>query len=258
MHQLEYNRRTKPTPHKLRYNPQFWGRMGGQPKLFMPMFGPGRENGVNDYSGNANDGTINGTIARKTTAYGAALKGDGSTGSVTTAQMSITGPPLTLWSWVIPTDISGIHSLLYYGSNLQEWGILINAGAVWALTQAGGLNNQATGGTVTVNNLYMVAGVFASASSRAVYLNGVRVGTNTTATTPSVVSPAANIFSRWSVSNQIFSGYTLASGIIPAALSDAQIAKLYQRPWAMFMRRRHRAVQATSGLLLLRRRAAAA
>lgn len=248
---------------------QAFGRPAG---LWLPCGGP--EAKAYDLSrgelGGGNFGTLNGVVTTSGDGWGVlgrSWKGDGSTGSITTTTMPAISEPLTLWSLVIPTSVSGIHSLVYYGSNLQEWGLLINAGAVWALSQAGAVNNQATGGTVVANQAYLVTGVFASSSLRQVYLNDQLVGTDTHATTVSPTSPQANLFSRWSVSNQIFSGYELASGMFKSALTAAQVSALYAslqtgEPYRLFAPSAFESfygfAKTAGGLLLARRRAAAA
>ena len=106
---------------------------------------------------------------------------------------------------------------------------MIVNGAVWALSQAGTDNTKAASSALSALVWYHAAGVFASATSRTIYINGLSIATDTTSR-----SPLAADFVRIRIGNrannvddQDFSGLLADSRIYNRALSGGEVQRLY-------------------------------
>jgi len=142
-------------------------------------------------------------------------------------------PPLTLAAWCSPESV-GTDSIIYIGLS-QEIGIQVQFPNFQAMTEGNAGNVQAVSTTIVVaNTWYFVAGVFASATSRKIYVNGRFEAENTTSSTSSGASKV-RIGDRNLAPGQRFPGLIGNAAIWGRALSDTEISYLYANPWTMLV-----------------------
>lgn len=154
-----------------------------------------------------------------------------------TTSVPLTGPPFTIAFWFYVTDVTALHltfglsaatgiGYYYLGPRGDVVGDPIQVIA----------DNGATPGTAststgyTANTWHHCVGVFASSTSRSVYLNGGGKGTDTTNSTPSGVNRLN--FGRMYYSGSLFgnmSGRIAMAGLWSVALGDDEAAALAAR-----------------------------
>lgn len=262
MHQLEYNRRTKPTPHKLRYNSQFWGRMGGQPALFLPLMeGAGNPR---DYSPNHNAMTIFGGATWATESYGRAMNFDGTSGGVVGNLQNLSP------SIVTAAAICYCNAYTLWGTAVKNWGSVTSGQFHLGidsssdtlscyLTQSGGATVKVIDTVALPLKVRQLLAFVADGATARLYrsINGVVTqvasaaydGTLRTSFKPVGVGAKPNDTATGIASSAnpgYWNGWIESAVVLPAALSVQKLQRFYDRPWAMFTRRRPR-VAATAG-----------
>lgn len=137
-----------------------------------------------------------------------------------------TATPFSCAAWVYLTANALSGDVLFLGAsgstgNSNIFRLLAGANAV-ALTNG----NLATGSAISLNTWTHIAGVWASATSRSIYVNGGGKVTNTTSATPSGVD-RTTIGKRDNASNDGgLAGNIAEWGFWNAALDDAEVASL--------------------------------
>lgn len=150
----------------------------------------------------------------------------------------VTTYPCTIAAWYKPSNTTSNHSIVYIGSttdarrfllyrNASGSGNVIRASAV---PDGGGAGADAVGTTAVSDTArwYHVVGVFASATSRKVYVDGVPDGTNTT----SITTTSLNRFAIGARGFPVPTWGVYANGKISevsvwnVALSDSEISQL--------------------------------
>lgn len=180
------------------------------------------------------------TPAWVTSARGPALSFDGTTAYIDIARATPNAVPLTLWTRFNATSTTGALSLLTIGGGTgapaHEFGLVIVNGVLWALTQdAGGAAHADV--AVSVSTGYSAAGVFTSATDRAVYLNGVVGGTDTTSKTPTAGSIARTRIGQRSNTgdDQKFAGLMSEAAVYGRALTAGEVLWLDKEPGAFLL-----------------------
>jgi hypothetical protein len=160
----------------------------------------------------------------------AARSFDGSTQSLS-GTAPIASPPITLAAWFFPTDLTRNQAIVTLLDPVTDHAhFLILRGAVTGDPLAATSNQQPStavqalsSGSVTSGTWQHGAAVFASASSRSVYLNGVGATNSDNATTTGITTLRIGIFS---ISPGAFAGRIAEVGIWSAALSADEVASL--------------------------------
>lgn len=138
----------------------------------------------------------------------------------------LTAMPLTIACWFNATALDNAHRMvsLTDGSTNNRFQVGISVGnAVLALIASGGSSANATSSaTITAGTWFHCAAVFASATSRTVYLNGGNSGTNATNLTPS----GLNVTVLGNDGTTTCNGTIAWPAIWNAALSNGEIAAL--------------------------------
>lgn len=150
--------------------------------------------------------------------------------------------PLTLLAWVRPRTITGARSIVYLGEASNEHGLTIVSSEFWALTQSGSNFQAQTSGPI-VDTWFQVVGVFAGDASRKIYYNGRFRNEDTTSVGISSSTPAVRIGNRFST-NQYYDGEIGEISIYNVALTDDDIAFLYDMPAPHLRRQRPRSRRA--------------
>lgn len=150
---------------------------------------------------------------------------DGTDDVVTATLSSSTVFPLTLSAWVRPTNVTGALSIVYIGASNNENGLTIVNGSYWALSEFGG-NSQSTKTGAVIGEWAHVVGVFATSTSRIVYVNGVAGAEETTLRGVNSGAPV-KIGNRFT-SNQFGAGNVADVQIYNRALSASEVRLLYQ------------------------------
>ena len=138
----------------------------------------------------------------------------------------ITAPPFTCAAWVYLTANVLSGDILFIGqssgaTNTNTFRLLAGSTAV-ALANGG----VATSAALPLNTWTHVAGVWASSTSRSVYVNGTGKVTNTTSATPGSID-RTSIGKRDNAANDGgLAGNFAEWGLWNAALDDAEIAAL--------------------------------
>jgi hypothetical protein len=179
---------------------------------------------------------------------------NGSTDRMESPFTTASSYPFTVSTWLRMASTSFVGGAVMIGggdtgANISEHGLVIVNGAVWALSQVATINTKAASSALTAGVWYHAAGVFASTTSRIIYVNGLPIATDTTSSSPT----AAN-FARIRIGNrannvddQDFSGLLADSRIYDRALSGGEVQRLYNasrtgyqqelnwldRPWLM-------------------------
>ena len=99
----------------------------------------------------------------------------------------VTGYPFTMTCWVRPRSTFGQHNLMFVAEESGAavyYGLQVDmAGGLFRVIASNTTQIDGTGGTTAVNTWFHVAGVFASATDRKLYVDGVEVGSSTTSVT---------------------------------------------------------------------------
>jgi hypothetical protein len=153
---------------------------------------------------------------------------------LTVASTPVTSVPLTLACWFNPDSITtnGVLLQIHDGTALNRFGLVIlgtfAGDPVRAACIQGGLEGSADSTTgYTAGTMQHACGVFASNSSRTVFLNGGSSATSTSLIAPSGVN-AIDIGRRLNsgVGGLFFDGKLAEVGIWNAALTAAEVASL--------------------------------
>lgn len=159
----------------------------------------------------------------------------------------VTAVPFTFAAWVYPTSLSGVRTILSInhetGSGFNEFGMVMDGNTDTAGIRAdasGGQANANTSTTFTLNTWAHVGGVYASATSRSIYLNGGGKATSTTSKTPTgltqVTLGALSRNTDGGSPSQFFAGRVAWVCLWNAALNDAEILALAQGGHPLNMR----------------------
>lgn len=145
----------------------------------------------------------------------------------------LTSAPLTMACWGYSTTLTATGVLMSINDSAGSHRFQISAeGAaagdpISAFAQAAGNGNAQTTSSYPANTWFHAAGVFASSTSRASYLNGGNKGTNTTSVAPSGVNTTALGTRYASGSRGLFlSGRVAHAAIWDDALTDDEILVL--------------------------------
>ncbi len=150
------------------------------------------------------------------------------------ASFSLTASPCTLAAWVKSASTSGsgksILAVCGAGFHYHLIGQSIALGKWYCASRAGGSEAYAAGTTApTTSDWVHVCGVFASSTSRVLYVNGVNEGSNATSTAPTLSKLAIGIRSDGATpaaTPSWFTGQIAEAAIYSAALDAAQVASL--------------------------------
>jgi len=146
--------------------------------------------------------------------------------SASVAAAAVTAAPLTLACWVNPDTVSGNDALVEVndaGTN-NVFLLYLAAGVINAFTSEAGSFSQASAGTALGTNAWShAAGVFASATSRVAYKNGVAGTENTTSRVPTGIAQT-RLGSQ--VGTNFMDGKLAEVGIWAGALNADEIAAL--------------------------------
>lgn len=238
--------RTKPVNFGLRYDgPQYFGRMGGQPALDLPLFGPGPRGQAKDYSPNGNNGALGSAAIWKPTAAGIGVHVDGtSNGIINIAAMngaSSSTQSATMWAYFIPESRPAYAAILESRASSQLLGLLVSGSGAVPLT-ASWNNTAAEYNAATGLNLVLGVPNFCAAvvngALLSVYL-GVR-GILSKATI-SITATNRDMSGSWYMGYDSHNGGIpstfLSAGILTSALADARIDGFYNSLWSRFSRR---------------------
>ncbi len=143
---------------------------------------------IKDYSGKGNDGTITGAITRKTSSGLYHLDFDGSDNRVENDVHIIDAYPFTLSGWInISSAQSGVGvmlALVNLSSDFTYYAIQISSVNFYGSLVARNTTTFQTDGAVDLSDSYhFISGVFASATSRKLYVDGVEVAEGTDSVT---------------------------------------------------------------------------
>ena len=138
--------------------------------------------------------------------------------------------PVTLVAWSYITSIASQRHVLQTtdttGNNAH--GLSVNSsGNVLSESNAGSSAAATSSTALSANSWNHIAGVFASATSRAAYLNGAGKSTNATSLTPSSISLVyVGVFRAGSSNFNLMQGRIAEAAIWSAALTDDEILAL--------------------------------
>ncbi len=148
----------------------------------------------------------------------------------------VTAAPLTLAIWCYPTSLSGLRCMLDInqesGAGLENFSIGIDGNTDTAWCEAGDGAETYVNSTTTLalNTWFHVAGVYASATSRTVYLNGGGSATSTVDRTPDGVSQInVGVYGRGNDGTgnfNFFAGRLAWASIWDVALSETEVIAL--------------------------------
>jgi hypothetical protein len=202
--------------------------------------------GAADISGNAYDGTKNGTITSESASVGTVANFDGSTGyfqhSNTLAQSFTDAFSVSFWARTesFASDQRGVSNWIVPGNTGAQWNVWLDVGdgAVgWAAAiydQSG--TYQLAGTTVasaTLNAWQHVCATWSSSSTDLlVYVDGVEVASTTASNM--YASTAATSFQIGNSANEskYFDGDIANVRVWDRALSSSEVLQLYTNPWS--------------------------
>lgn len=158
---------------------------------------------------------------------------DGTNDFLSIPTQPFAGVPCTMAAWFRLNNVSGVKSLVAAGgltvsNQVQEYAILVNNAAFWALTQSNTNTQAIATATLAPNTWYHGCGVFASQTDRRAFINGQFKGTDTTSKLPvGTVTSRTCIGQRANTLNdQKLAGLCAEVAIWQAALSDTEVAYL--------------------------------
>lgn len=236
----------------------------GDPSLVLAM--PFVEKGgltVKDYSGQNNNGTLNGGVSWTDGPWGRCLSFDGATGYVLASPFATLAPPFSAVGWVNPSSLTGNRACLAHDSGANNgWRLFLSdtgqkqlefvfggvaaymfntlpllAVNVWQFVA---VSISGNGGTVTG---YLGIG------SGSLYSQTLAVGSMSGS--PNRLIIGDDVF------GSIFIGLQDSLSLYKRALSPGEIAALYADSFRMYRRKPIILSSKKSGLLLARRRAVA-
>lgn len=148
------------------------------------------------------------------------------------ASAIVSAEPFSVSFWCFPTANATQRDFGIYNSasspGQNNFSIFLSSsGTVNAQSFAGGASVQATTSTtVTLNAWNHVAGVYASTSSKAAYLNGGGKGTTSSIAIPSGVNRTRIGLAGWAAPSSPSNGPIADVAVWNIALSDADVASL--------------------------------
>ncbi|HEX5444053.1 MAG TPA: LamG-like jellyroll fold domain-containing protein [Pirellulales bacterium] len=232
--------RIKPAATRLRYDPTWFARKcGGQPSLFLPLFGPGRAGHANDYSSSANDAAPN-AITYSGTPYGMATNFNGTSGNLA-LRSAITLPGDFTVTVFCRDDTVNAGRVLIGGNANSDFSWVWGGGFVYCKI-AGTFINGASGAPST--GVWRELTTIRSAGKITWYVNGAKLAG------PGALSGTHTIDHIGSYGNNtaFFQGAMGRVLVFPFALSATQLAALYNEPWGMFRRTLHAFARSASTL----------
>jgi hypothetical protein len=151
----------------------------------------------------------------------------------------ITAYPFSVVAWFNTNNISIAQRLFFFGDkdtdNTYQALRLSTTGYVYAESRNTVAVAAISTMAVTANTWNMAAGVWTSATLRAAYLNAGSKGTNTTSSTFSSAHDRTSIGHQGTLTpSSPMSGKIGLVMVWNRALTDAEIARLYSEPYAMF------------------------
>ncbi len=156
----------------------------------------------------------------------------------------LTATPLTIAAWAkmpnTPGGAAVITGLFTSGSasNRNRFSLQLSNGLLVAATgDASTSVGATTSSSYSLTDWFHGCAVFASATSRAAYLNGGGKGTNATSITPSGINRTSVGVGDGSSADQALTGGTIAEVTYwSAALTDAEVAALANGIWPFMVR----------------------
>lgn len=148
---------------------------------------------------------------------------------------SITATPQTLAVWVRPSVTNGSGKVLVTttgaANHYQLAGISVGLNRWYVASRAGGSEAYAASLTPPALNQWThIAVVFASATSRVIYVNGVAEATNTTSVSPTLTAASVGIRCDGGFPNSgspsIFEGDLAFAAVYSVALTTSEIEQL--------------------------------
>jgi YD repeat-containing protein len=137
---------------------------------------------TNDSTANGNNFTISGATAT-TGEIGGGASFNGTSAVLSLSSDPVTSTPLTISAWVNSTSGTGVFLSTLCDSGCSIWnGFYLSAGA--SATEVSNNSFNSSSGSASSNAWHYVVGVFASSTSRTVYIDGVPSTTNTANSTP--------------------------------------------------------------------------
>ena len=190
-----------------------------------------------DISGNSVNGTISGTVGWDTTALGTAIEPDGSSGRVD-ASVSLTGYPITMAAWFKTPSASAADECIMsvadssVGTNQLRM-IIENTTSKLEANGFDGTVVRAASSTTSVDDdeWHLGVAVFASSTSRKIYVDGVLEGTETSSQTMTAFDRSSLAVTADSTPTAYFGGNIQNARVWSRALSDDEITLLYERPF---------------------------
>jgi hypothetical protein len=158
---------------------------------------------------------------------------DGSTNKLSVATAPVTAVPLTLACWFNPDRLTQSETLLGLSDSSASFARIQFRGDVagdhlWAQTEAsGGSNDAAIGsGSVQQDVWQHACAVFASNTSRAVYLNGTGKGTNATNLSMATLAKLTAGITTLGSDSTPFDGTLAELAVWSVALTDDEVLSL--------------------------------
>ena len=171
------------------------------------------------------------TMTNPTISGDQVLSFNGTSQYIERADMALTAYPFTFAAWINTDTIAGTDAIIqignsattttYYGIQLLNWAPSIVARNTTAYTAT-------SAHVISPWTWYHVVGVFTSATSRTLYVNGVQEGTNATSTTFVNTNQQVRVGRYVGASTNYFDGYIDDTRIYNKALTAAEITTLYQ------------------------------
>jgi hypothetical protein len=156
---------------------------------------------------------------------------NGSNQYINIAQPIITTYPFTISAWIKPDRVTGTQGIVfkgrstagnrYFGINLDNATFQITARNTTARTANGTIAAQA-------GQRYHVVGIFASATNRTIYVNGIQGGTSTNSVTLDTTAPQHRTIGKYAgTATNYFSGSIDEVRIYNKVLTSGDIQNLY-------------------------------
>lgn len=190
-----------------------------------------------DVSGNSANGTASGTVGWDTTALGTAIEPDGSSGRVD-ASVSLTGYPITMAAWFKTPSASAADECIIsiadssVGTNQLRM-IIENTTSKLEASGFDGTAVRAAASTTSVDDdeWHLGVAVFASSTSRKIYVDGVLEGTDTSSQTMTAFDRASLAVTADSTPAAYFGGNIQNARVWSRVLSDDEVSLLFERPF---------------------------
>lgn len=195
----------------------------------------GSYNGTTFYDLSLNNYTANSiNSVQTTTRWGLpTMSFNGTNQYINITQPIITTYPFTISAWVKPDRITGTQGIVFKGrstANNRYFGINLN-NATFQIT-ARNTTARTVNGTISaeVGQRYHVVGIFASATSRTIYINGVQGGTSTNSVTLDTTTPQHRTVGRYAgTTTNYFSGAIDEVRVYNKVLTSGDIQNLYMK-----------------------------